>query len=64
MKSGSDSILFCSERTFARPKNGRFTVSVHRERPLQEQLPPSLDDFVEATPSRAVRDGEGMFFSK
>src|SRR5882672_4842483 len=29
------------ERTDARPNSGRFTVSVHRERPLQEIPPPT-----------------------
>src|SRR5258706_14028881 len=41
------------ERTDARPKCGR---------PLQNQLPPTEDGFVEASRSRVLRDGEGMIF--
>jgi hypothetical protein len=41
------------EPTAARPKSGR---------PLQNQLPATGDGFVEATPSRVVRDGVGTLF--
>ena len=40
------------ERTAARPKTGR---------PLQNLLPIRQDGFVEAVPSRAFRDGTGIF---
>jgi hypothetical protein len=53
--------LRLGERTGARPKIGRFTGNVLRERPLQDQLPPIEYGFVEVSPSRVLRDGEGMF---
>ena len=37
------------------PKSGRS---------LQKQLPPTEDGFVEASPSRVLREGEGMFLFK
>src|SRR5882672_10440481 len=40
-KPGSDSIWFWKGRKAARPKSGRFTVSVHRERPLQDPRQPT-----------------------
>jgi hypothetical protein len=48
--AGSDSVLFRREQTGARLKNGR---------PLQKQHPSKQIGFVEASPSRALRDGEG-----
>jgi len=50
--TGTESVWFWRERTDARPKSGR---------PLQSQLPPTEDGFVEASPSHVLRDGEGMF---
>jgi len=43
------------EQTAARPKNGR---------PLQNLPPTSLGGFVAAVPSRAFRDGTGIFMVK
>jgi hypothetical protein len=38
-RAGSGDSVYCLRgRTAARPKIGRFTVSAHRERPLQEQM--------------------------
>ena len=47
---GSDSIRLWREPKDARPKSGR---------PLQNQLPQTDGGFVEASPSRVLRDGEG-----
>ena len=48
----------------ARPKCGPFTANVHCERPLRNQPPPIENGFVEPSPSRALRDGEGTFSVK
>jgi hypothetical protein len=50
------------KRTPARPKIGQFTVSVRRERPLQNQLPSKQRGFVAPSPSCVFQDGEGIFF--
>src|SRR3981081_4734671 len=52
---------FCSwtKQKAARPKNVRFTVSVHRERPLQRPTVLWRHGFVEAAPSRPPLGGGG-----
>src|SRR5258708_35277822 len=52
---GGDSAWYWIEQTAARPKNGR---------PLQNLPPTSLGGFVAAVPSRAFRDGTGIFMVK
>jgi hypothetical protein len=47
-----DSAWYCIEQTAARPKNGR---------PLQNLPPSTHGGFVAAVPSRAFRDGTGIF---
>ena len=52
------------EHTAARPRTGRFTVNIHRERPLQGQHLLLHRAFVAAAPSRVLRDGAGMLLFK
>jgi hypothetical protein len=52
---GSHSIWHLKERASASPKCGR---------PLQNQPPTAEEGFVEASPARVLRDGEGMLYFK
>ena len=54
-KRGGDSAWYWMDKTGARPKNGR---------PLQNLSPTTHGGFVAAVPSRAFRDGTGIFIVK